>query len=408
MDAPVKFMFERIKSPKLKSRQARYFRMLDRVEVVDDYTARLHFNAFDAMFVRKLASGAWAMLAPPKYYGKHPNSYLATHPVGSGPYKFVKWVKDQVMILDANEDYWRGAPKIKRIVWRPMPEEGTRVAALMKGELDIIRAVPHHLIPKIKADPNLKVDIIPAVRIMYLSFVTHKGGPLANVKVRQAMNYAIDTEAIAKTIMGGLVSPTGQLFHPWTEGYRPGLPRWYPYNPKKAKELLKEAGYPNGFSIRLISPTGRYPKDVETGHAISGQLAQVGIKVQYTPLSFSSWVRTWRSHKRPDVKPFLNYMGFGNGGGISDSLLSATIGSGGAWSAIRDKEIDAAVDRAASTTDDTERDEAYAKINDLMKEKATHVLMFRLHDVYAYNKRVHYKFRPDERMWLWQGGYLSE
>ncbi|MFQ5895739.1 MAG: ABC transporter substrate-binding protein [Nitrospinota bacterium] len=397
----VRIGFKRIRDPKLKSRQLRYFRLLERVEEVDKHTVRFHFKKHDATFLLKLP--AWGFPVPPKYYSSHPPSYLATHPVGSGPYKLVKWVKNHEMILEANENYWRpGIPKIKRIVQRPIPELGTRVAALLKGELDVIRAVPPHLIPKIRANPNLKVEIIPAVRIMYMGFVNYKGGPLADVRVRKAINHALDFESIRTTIMGGLASPIGQLFHPWTEGHVRGRPRWYPYNPQRAKELLREAGYPNGFSVRMISPTGRYPKDRETGQAIVGQLARVGIRVNYTPLAWSAFVRTFRAHRRPGTKPFMVFMGFGNGGGISDSLLIGTVGCGGSWSPFCDKEIDAAIDRAASEADDAKRYKIYSGITDLMKKKATHAIFFRIHDAYGVNKRVRYRFRPDERIYLWE------
>ncbi len=397
----VKFTFERIKNPKIKSRQARYFRLLERVEVVDKHTVHLHFKKYDPSFLRRLTT--WALPVEPKHYSKHPLSYLATHAVGTGPYKLVKWVKNQEMVLEANENYWKpGIPKVKRIIQKPIPEEGTRVAGLLKGELDVIRAVPHHLIPKIRANPKTDVKIVPAVRIMYMSFVNHKKGPLADVRVRKAIHHAIDVESIRKTIMGGLATPMGQIYHPWTEGYQPDRPRWYPYDPARAKALLKEAGYPKGFSIRMISPSGRYPKDVEVGHSITGQLGKVGIKVRYTPLAWSAYVRTFRAHRRPDTEPFINFQGFGNGSGVSDALLSATVSCGGSWSPFCDKELDAAIDRIASVVDDAERYKKYSEFTDLMKEKVTHVIFFRLHDAYGYSKRVNYKFRSDERVWLFE------
>ena len=140
----VKFSLERLVDPKLKLRGATPFAPIDRVEIVDSLTVRIHTKA-PWPILDTLVAGSGASILPPKYYREKDMAYVAKNPVGSGPFKFVRWVKDDNIELTANEQYWRGAPRIKKLVFRPIPDDAVRVAALQNGEVDIAVNIPPHL-----------------------------------------------------------------------------------------------------------------------------------------------------------------------------------------------------------------------------------------------------------------------
>jgi peptide/nickel transport system substrate-binding protein len=169
----VKFSLERLVDPKLKLRGATPFAPIDHVEIVDPLTVRIHTKA-PWPILDTLMSGTGAAILPPKYYREKDMAYVAKNPVGSGPFKFVRWVKDDHIDLEANEQYWRGAPRIKKLVFRPIPDDAVRVAALQNGEVDIAVNIPPHLAKIIANHPRLFLSTAPSVRTIQLMYYTHQ------------------------------------------------------------------------------------------------------------------------------------------------------------------------------------------------------------------------------------------
>jgi len=200
-------------------------------------------------------------------------------PIGTGAYKLEEWVKGSYVRMEANNNYWEGAPSIKNVEVRPIKEASTRFAALVSGQVDLISGVPVELYDKLQKNPKLSVVSRPARRSIFLALGNKPDSPMADIRVRKAMYMAINEDEIIKKIMRGHATPAAQVPDPPTIGYNPDIQR-LPYDPKKAKQLLAEAGYPKGFSVTLSGPNDRYVQDEKICEAVAKYLAKVGIKAK--------------------------------------------------------------------------------------------------------------------------------
>jgi peptide/nickel transport system substrate-binding protein len=174
---------------------------VDRVEVVDDYTVDIITQEPFAAFMTRLV--LWHM-TDEEYFSEVGEEGFLESPVGTGPYKFVEWVKDERVVLEANEDYWRGAPQIKTVIFIPIPETATRLAALEAGEIDIVTAVPPEYINQ--PAEGVVISSVPGTRAFYLGMNVNVE-PFTDVRVRQAMNYAVDVDSIIEFVLNGLARP---------------------------------------------------------------------------------------------------------------------------------------------------------------------------------------------------------
>jgi peptide/nickel transport system substrate-binding protein len=216
----------------------------------------------------------------PRAYEKIGMDAFAAKPFGSGPYRFVEWQRGQRIVLEANPDYWGGKPTPKRLVFRPIADPSTRAAELRAGGVDIITSPP---IPQVKelSSGDTTVLTVPGARVIAYPINTLQK-PLNDVRVRRALNYAVDRETIVKSLLGGLGRATGQPFSAGWLGYDPEIPP-YPYDPARARRLLAEAGYPSGFEVTWNVSVGTFLADKEVAEAASAMLAQVGVRARLVP-----------------------------------------------------------------------------------------------------------------------------
>ncbi len=277
--AAVKANFDRVRNPENKLRRYTLYKIISQIDVLDDSTVRFTlsepFGAMIATFAHP-AGGISSPAAVQKYgkdYGKNP--------VGTGPYKFAEWVPNDHITLVKNPDYWdkNNEAKVDKIIVKPVPEDGTRIAMLQKGDAQFINPVPYIQAEVVKADRNLSLASNEAIYTFWVAMNTQKK-PFNDVRVRQAMNYAIDKEAIIKAVLRGNGKMADSPLAPRVWGYTPV--KTYPYDPAKAKALLAEAGYPNGFKTLLRGVAQTDPKEVMV--AIQGQLKQVGVDVEILSL----------------------------------------------------------------------------------------------------------------------------
>jgi peptide/nickel transport system substrate-binding protein len=266
----VKFTVERIADAKLKLRGATPWAPLSHAEVVDPYTVRIHTKAPWPILDTNLTT--FFILAP-KYYREKDMAHVARNPVGTGPFKFVRWVKDDRIELQANEQYWRGAPKVKSLVFRPIPDDAVRVAALQNGEIDVAVNIPPHLATIIANHNKLYLSTAPSVRTIQLMYYTHQydaqnklvgpyNGPVSDKRVRQAMNYAVDVDQIIKTVLDGKGIRVATMLTDKHFGFDPSL-KPIKQDLPRMKQLLTEAGFPSGLDMVLNAPQGRYVRDKE-------------------------------------------------------------------------------------------------------------------------------------------------
>ena len=262
------------------------------VEVVDKYTFNLKVNipwTFVPLIFMYLA------VAPPAYYQDVGIEGYGQKPVGLGPYRFVEWKKGEHIVLEKNGDYWGEQATIDELIFKPAKEDATRVASLQAGETDMIYNVPPDDTQRL-TDAGFGITWIPYGQMMNLTMKTGTNpkhplvSPINSKLVRQAMNYALDKDSLVNDIMGGYAEPShGQIVGPSCFGYNPDL-EGFPYDPDKAKELLAEAGYPDGFEMDFDSAQGRYSKQKEVSEWMVGEYAKVGIKLNMTLFEWSAFI----------------------------------------------------------------------------------------------------------------------
>jgi ABC-type transport system substrate-binding protein len=259
----VKFSLERVKLPTMRA--SSNFRPIDRVEIVDPYTVRVHTSKPWPTFTTVMGFRQ-ASMYPPKAYAGKDSAFISKNPIGTGPYKLVRWSKDEEIVLEANEQYWRGAPRIKTVVFRPIPDDAVRVAALQNGEVDVAVNIPPHLANIIAGHPRVFLTTAPSIRTLQLMFVTHEfdaqhklvgpyKGVTADKRVRQAITSAIDADEIIKSVLDGKAIRLATMLTPLHFGYDAAL-KPVKQDVAKAKKLLAEAGYAGGLELTLNSPQG--------------------------------------------------------------------------------------------------------------------------------------------------------
>ena len=375
----VKFSIERVLNPDQKARWRWAFADIERVEVVDPLTVRIVTKAPFPTLVTNLA---FCMpIVPPKYVREKGDTHVATNPVGTGPFKFVRWRKDDAMVLEANESYWRGSPKIKTLMFRPIPDESTRVAALMAGEIDIARGVPPSLVKQIADNPRTRVAKVPSALNIHVILDTLKDGPLRDKRVRQAINYGVDKEGLIKSILEGNGGAVGGPLTPVMFGFAPEV-KPYPYDPERAKKLLAEAGYAQGISLTLNSPNGRYLKDKEVNEAIGGQLSRIGVRTQVMTHEWGTYVSKW-----PDGLVPMYMIGWA-GTWDADGIMFPLLRSGQRFSRWNNPDFDAIIDKARRTLDQGERVKLYRQATQLAHDEAPWLFLFHGMDIYGVSRTV--------------------
>ncbi len=295
----VKFSIDRMKSPETKSPWAWIVKNIEKVNIIDDYNIELKTTIPQPSLLFQLT---YVNIVPPKTVRTVGNSDFGSKPCGTGPYKFVEWVKDERVVLEANESYWKGAPKIKKVVFRPIPEESSRVSALMTGEIDIATDVPPSRWEDLRKNKETKISSKIGTMI-YLGLNTFIP-PFNNVKVRKALNHGVDVQSIIDSVISGTAERMNGPFFKNTIGYDSVIEP-YNYDINKAKKLLEEAGYPNGFeSVLTCDPVGKEGATnmPEVAEAIAFQLQKLGIKIK---VELQERSVMWPKYEKSELKMFF-------------------------------------------------------------------------------------------------------
>jgi len=248
------------------------------VEVVDEYTVEIVLDDVFAPIASHLSHSFIGIAG----------EYVEA-PVGTGPFKYVAWNRGEEIVMEKNEDYWGGAPQLDTVTFKFVPEASSRVIMLETGEAHAIMAVPPTDIERLQSADGIDVVFQSSVRVIYMGF-NQELDVFKDVRVRQALNYAIDKEAIIATVFQGVGEPSSAPIVPAIFGYTQVGP--YEYNPEKAMELLAEAGYPDGFDVELFHPTGRYPQDATVTEAVQAMLAEVGVNATLTTYDWGTYLDT--------------------------------------------------------------------------------------------------------------------
>src|SRR5713101_8071405 len=386
----VKFSLERAKDPKMRG--ASNFRP----------TVRVHTNKPWPIFVVSLNHPQAAMYPPKAYAGKE-SAEISRNPIGTGPYKFVRWSKDEEIVLEANPGYWRGAAKIKTVVFKPIPDDAVRVAALQNAEIDVAVNIPPHLGGIIEKHPKLFLSTAPSIRTIQLMIYTHQmdathkvtgpyAGPTTDKRVRQALAYALDADEIIKGVMDGKAVRVATMLPTLHFGFDPSL-KPIKQDLAKSKKLLADAGFPNGLEIVLNGPQGRYVRDKEVGEAVAGQLTKAGIKTTLRTFEFVNYLNNMvYVHKAGPVW----LIGWGHPTMDAEAIYVPLFKSPNIFVNWHNEDFNGMVEEAQSQMDEKKRLAQYHRINKLWIEEVPAIPLYQQIDLYGANKRLNWKARSDE------------
>jgi len=274
------------------------FPRVQTIEVLDEYTVRLNLDMPFAPIIAHLTHEFIAMISPKQIAALEGRDIL--EPIGTGPFKFDRWVRGDYVRVVRNPDYWGQKAYLDSIVFKVVPSDATRLVLLETGQLHAMMRVPPLDAPRVAATPGLQVLNVPSVRTIYIG-LNYQRAPFTDVRVRHAINYAVDKEAIVREILGGAGGVSDAPIMPLVFGHSPQEP--FGYDPEKARQLLKDAGFPQGFRTTLHHPTGRYLMDAAIIEAIQAYLAEVGIVAELITMEWAAYLAFTR---RPLAESTIN------------------------------------------------------------------------------------------------------
>lgn len=258
----------------------------------------------------------------PEHYSTKPPRETSVSPVGTGPWRVEEWTKGDRLTMAAFDGYWRGAPRIKRLIWRPVPEKSTRMNMLITGEADIAVALSPDDLPIIDRVSKLRISIAPGSRRIHIGIPTDQP-KYKDRRVRYALNHAIDWDGLAKGLLGRLAPERRSLVLVSSPQWLNPRLRPLEFNRARARTLLSEAGFPMSEKIRVYTPIGRYIKDKETAEAVAGQFREIGLQAEAVPLDWTIYTDKMRS---PGGMDDLYLLGLGSRFNGPEDLSIVTTG----------------------------------------------------------------------------------
>ena len=383
----VVYSINRIKNDK-PSMQKENFRDVTEIQALDDYTVAFTTEVPNAVFLDRLQNRFILGKAGMEAQG---GDSAEQKPVGTGPYRFVSWQRDGNLVLTRYDGYWGSKAAVKEIVVRRVKEDSGRVAGLLAGQGDVTNNVPVEELSRFDNHPRVRAEKVEGVRMYFLAMnVTHK--PFDNKLVRQAINYAVDPTQIIKHIYEGngylMNGPLGSN----VIGFDPKMKR-YPYDPKKAKELLDKAGFSQGLDVKLYFSPDRYPKAKEVCQVIADQMAKAGIK---TELVSQEFVIFWGKEGVNGGK--LGFYYVGRPAADADTVYDQYFRSGvSPRIQYKNPEFDKLVDEEQKTGDPKKREAILQQAGRILMDDAPLVPLYTLAEIYGVARNVIWKARPDEK-----------
>ncbi len=385
-----KKVLDRLVDPKKNTANRTMWDPITEVKAVDPTTLQIITKTPHGVMLNALAHGTGGMFSPAaleKFGDKYP-----LNPVGTGPYKLEKFEPNQEVVLVRNDQYWGAKPAYEKLIFKAVPDAQARISMLESGQADVIASVPAQDVARLKGNKEITVVDKPGLRTTVIGFYLNKA-PWNDVKVRQALNYAINRDAIIKSQFMGMAVPLTSPLAPNTVGYvKAGE---YTYNPDKAKQLLADAGWKdmqngvlvkNGQPLKMVLNTaeGQYPKDLQVVEAVAAQLKQIGVDVQIQKVEAAS---RWDIIKVPpkDVKYDAYLWAFNPSNGDGGTQLDANFKTNAKaddkatiWnmSFYTNASVDKALDQAAQTTDPAKRAEILGQAEKTIWEEAPAIFLY--------------------------------
>lgn len=389
--AAAKANLDRVMAPANRLLRANQFNRVAKVEAVNPQTLRVTLKEPFGPFINTLAHASAAMISPAALQ-KWGNKDIAFHPVGTGPFEFVEWKQTEAVVGKKFDGYWKpGYPKIDKISWKPVTENSTRAAMLQTGEADFAFTLPYEQVALLKKSDKVDVVTSPSIIQRFLAFNMLQK-PFNDPKVREAIGYAINKDALAKVAFNGYAF-AAQGFVPQGVQYALKM-QPIPYNVQKAKELLKEAGYPNGFETTLWSGYNNTTSQ-KAIQFLQQQLAQVGIKVSVEALEPGKRVEmvdAWPDPKTSKLR--LYYIGWSSSTGEADWAMRPLF-STESWSPklanyafYSNPVVDESIAKALVSTDSDERAALYKTAQEQLAKDLPRIPLVTEDVLYARSKRL--------------------
>ena len=393
--AAVKFTFDRALKGTPPARWASLAGSLSHAEVVDDLTVDVVTREPYGPILRTLAMYCMGIVSPAAV--QKMGADFSRGPVGTGPFKFVEWKTNTHVIIERNSDYWGDKALLDRVIFKVVPEEGARMIALQTGDADMVLFPSPAQLSALRRDPKFTVHETTGIRVVFAGM--HVGQPpLDDVRVRQALLHAVDRKAILDNIMEGSAGPALGVLAPGVFGYKDmQLDRLYPFDRARAKALLAQAGFTPGsdgilqkggqrLSLSWLAPRGRFPKDVEITEAMQAMFKEVGVEARVQVLEFGAVFQQIRGN------PFNHHLftlGWVTSNADADYSLYALFHSQqvppAGWNTSRyaNGKVDALVEQARRSLNQTEREKLYGEVQDILAKEMVWIPVYTTKEIIA-------------------------
>ncbi|SFI49564.1 peptide/nickel transport system substrate-binding protein [Bosea sp. OK403] len=383
--ATVKWNLDRVRDPKVNARIKSWFDLVKEVRVIDARTVEVETSAPFPAFVDQLSM---FFLLPPQWAASH---NPATETMSGSRYRMTENVPGDHITLAANPGGWQGKPDFDTVVFKTIPEPASRIAALLAGEVDLVTGIPTSELARVKASKNAIAGSVQSTRNVFIKFNTQKA-PLDNKLVRQAMNYAIDKDAIRDSIFDGqaYIEPC-QILTPSYFGFNPDL-KPYPYDVKKAQALLKESGIDLKQVIEMDIPVATYIQGQEVAQAVAAMLGDAGLKVKMNEMDFGAYMNKYLRSRTLAQTSLLTH-----GWPTLDADGQLTLlAPGNQYAYWDDAAFGKALEAGRSTMDKDKRLAAYKDATKIMCEEAPVLFLYAQPTTYGVSRRVTWQARGDD------------
>ncbi|MFD2210148.1 ABC transporter substrate-binding protein [Virgibacillus halophilus] len=363
--------------------------IIDKVEATDKYEVTFTLSEPNAPFLYTLAMSPFG-IASPKAIEKYGDDYFK-NPVGTGPFVFEEWVPDDKITLKKNGDYFGDVAKLDQVVFKTIPDNGARFMELQAGTIDLMNGLNPQDIQTVEGDDNLQIIRRPSMNVAYMAMNTDKDGPMAEKKVRQAINMAVDKKQLI-TLFEGVGKAAKNPLPPSLWGYNDDV-KDYDFDPDKAKALLAEAGYPDGFDVKLnifSNPRDYMPQPKVTAQAIQEMLKKVNINVKIVESDWDTHLEL-TEHGKHDMA----FLGWTGDNGDPDNFMyvlldkdNAKMGSAGNIAFYKNDEVHDLFKKAQVEMDQDKRTDYYMKAQEIIHDDAPWLPIAHTTPPLAANKNV--------------------
>lgn len=374
--AAVKANFDRVTNPENHLTRYQLYRNIDATEVVDEHTVKFRLKQPFSAFINQLAHPSGAMICPNTL--KLSKKDIAFNPCGTGPYLLDKYNPAEFLVVKKNPNYWqKGLPKLDSISFRPVLEDATRVAMLRTGEAHFADVVPAEQAVRLKDTKGVVVEAAPSI-VQRQIYLNHTKKPFNDLRVRQALNYGLDKNAMVKVLYKGFAAPATGVA-PEGIDFAKQFGEW-PYDPKKAKELLAEAGYPNGFSATLWAASNSSANQ-KMLQFLQQQYARIGVKLQVRALETGQRVSLVQSVGPEKSTMQMMAWGWSASTGELDWVLRPLLATSSFppansnYGYYSNPKLDDALIKALATTDRDEKAKIYGEAQEMLWKDAPWVFL---------------------------------